>query len=55
MIGNQDYNFKFERFEIDSNGCHLWLLSLDKDGYGKEWDNLTKKTRPAHILTYERK
>lgn len=37
--------------ELDSNGCWIWRLRLDKDGYGQI--SVQNKTRRAHRVAYE--
>jgi hypothetical protein len=39
------------KYEIDENGCWLWLASLDKSGYGQLWNG--KIMARAHRLSYE--
>jgi hypothetical protein len=47
-----------DRVRIEDRGyetpCHIWLLSLNSDGYGHEWDPDRKTMGKAHILAYER-
>jgi len=40
-----------EKYEINSDGCWIWIASISKDGYGKFFAN--KKHIRAHRFAYE--
>lgn len=40
-------------YEIQANGCWVWKLSLDRDGYGRA-HNAQRQHARAHRLMYER-
>lgn len=33
--------------------CHLWVLHIDTEGYGRDWDPLRKVQRGAHVVAWE--
>jgi hypothetical protein len=42
------------KYEVDPvTGCHNWVGSKDKEGYGVLWDNRTKNNRRAHRVAME--
>lgn len=40
-------------YEIDDNGCWVWLRSRTSAGYGTAWDPASKRLVTAHRLYYE--
>lgn len=54
--GAAHHYYKAERYRVEDRGfetpCHIWLLSLNKDGYGQEWAG--GRSLKAHRAAYER-
>jgi hypothetical protein len=42
------------RTVVDGNGCWIWQLGTDRDGYGNCWHplNVANKKQKAHQLSY---